>query len=493
MAGSAPSSGAGASSKENYTHEGAGQANALKASHITDNARISRWSKRLIAISAAAWLYGAFQGFDKALPILFVVGLVLAIRGLRDPALGLLGVGILATIDAPARVYLLEGGLLRWNTFNYLLLIVIVLNVRFLLRLRDLQTRLLELFILLLLLQLAVTPNLMNGVQHILAIVSIFGLLVYFVRAMEANENILESVGLVNGTIAAIGGLVFYTQIQELSYINPNAFAHFPLTGFFSSVIALELRKQEQTAKGNLFHYLLMASNFTWVFLSGSRGGILIASVGAALIWLSANPLSAKGFSRGVSFLAIGSLLIFGLMSQFTDLQQKTLERFEKTFDASLTLKSRTSGRSDLAKGGIAIFKQHPLGVGTGGYSDYWTTLNSDELKLSMSTDSRFAAHSGWIKVLAENGFLGFALFVLFVASFLLTGWHQRSRGLLQIGALITLLFSIALISTEFQSKLPWFVSAGGMALLHRREMLHNLQGSLQRLPVDIFRAPYSK
>jgi len=313
--------------------------------YTADERRLALWSKRLVVLSVVAWLYGLFEGFDKALPILFVVGLALAIRGLKDPALGLMGVGILATIDAPARVYLLSGGLLRWNTFNYWLLIVIVLNVRFLLRLRDLQTRLLELFTLLLLLQFVVTPDFVNGAQHILGLVSVFGLLVYFVRALAAHEAVLEPVALVNGVVAAVGGLVFYTQIQDLPYINPNAFAHFPLMGLFSTAVLLELRKR-QGPTGNLLYYLLLAINFAWVFLSGSRGGILIAATAVTLVWLGYRPLSPKGFVRSFLLLAIGLVLFLGLLSQFTDLQQRTIERFEKAFDTSLTLKSRTSGRS---------------------------------------------------------------------------------------------------------------------------------------------------
>ena len=456
--------------------------------HAVAEERLALWSKRLIALSVVAWLYGLFQGFDKALPILFVVGLTLAVRGLKDPALGLMGVGILATIDAPARFYMLSGGLLRWNTFNYWLLIVIVLNVRFLLRLRDLQTRLLELFTLLLLLQFAVTPDFVNGAQHILGLISVYGLLVYFVRALVVYENILEPVGLVNGVVAAMGGLVFYTQIRDLPYINPNAFSHYPLMGLFSVAVVLELRKQMTPTKSNLLYYLLLAINFVWVFLSGSRGGTLIAATGVTLVWLSYRPLSAKGFVRSLSLLVIGSLLFLGLASQFTDLQQRTIERFEKAFDTSLTLKSRTSGRSELAKGGIEIFKQHPLGVGTGAFTHYWTTLDAEKLGLLISTERQLAAHSGWIKVLAENGILGITLFALFTVSFTIQGWHCRKEGLFSIGLMTTVVLAVALISTEFQSKLLWFVSANAMALLHRGQMIADWQGTVQRLPVSVSR-----
>jgi hypothetical protein len=321
--------------------------------------------------------------------------------------------------------------------------------------------------------------------------VSVFGLLVYFVRALAAHEAVLEPVALVNGVVAAVGGLVFYTQIQDLPYINPNAFAHFPLMGLFSTAVLLELRKR-QGPTGNLLYYLLLAINFAWVFLSGSRGGILIAATAVTLVWLGYRPLSPKGFVRSFLLLAIGLVLFLGLLSQFTDLQQRTIERFEKAFDTSLTLKSRTSGRSELMKGGIEIFKQHPLGVGTGAFTHYWTTLDAEKLGLLISTERELATHAGWIKVLAENGFLGITLLVLFTASFTIQGWYQRREGLFSIGLLTSAMLAVALISTEFQSKLLWFVSANAMVLLHRRQMIADWQDTVQHRPVDVLR-PWSR
>lgn len=460
---------------------------------VAGHGRANALGWRVTLVCTLFWLFGLIQGFEAALPLLFVLGLAMSIKGLTDPVIGLVGVGILATIDAPARVYMLHGGIFRWNTFNYWLLIVIILYVPFLLRLHSIQIRLLELFAVLLLLQLAVTPDLINGAQHILSLVSVFGILIYFVRALHADGSVLETVGLVNGAVAAGGGLVFFVQHEHLPYINPNAFSHFPTVGLFSAVLALSLKARDETDRPVWYHYALVAINYAWVFLSGSRGGLLIASIAVVTLLIGQNSLHMRRLGRNITMLAVGTLVFLGLMSQFSGLQKNTIERVERTFDTSLTLKSRTSGRSDLARGGIEIFRQNPLGVGTGGYTQAWTSLNADELGLLVSTERQLAAHSGWIKVLAENGFLGFGLLGLFVFSFMISGWQQRKQGLFLLGILITSLIAIALISTEFQSKLIWFASAAGIALLHRQEMISDWQGTLRREPVELFRTPRLK
>ena len=131
-------------------------------------------------------------------------------------------------------------------------------------------------------------------------------------------------------------------------------------------------------------------------------------------------------------------------------------------------MSSRTSGRSDLALGGWYIFQEHPLGVGTGGFGDAWSTLNRREGLSDFREGARTAAHSAWIRVLAENGIPGILALFGFVFSFAVIGWRRRSSGAFPLGLLVTFTLAVAFLAHEFQGKGLWFLVAGAMTLLRR-------------------------
>jgi hypothetical protein len=208
-------------------------------------------------------------GFRNALVLLAVVGFFAALLGILRPTIGMLGIAILCTIDSVARAYLLTGGLWRWNTFNYLLLFVIFLGLPFLLRLHDPQTRLLQAFVLLLGVGLAFSVERPSGVQQILNIVTVFGLLRYLAVGTRGRE-IWHWMAMVSGAVAGAGGFVFYLQVGGLPEINPNAWSLFPLTALF--LITLGVFAAAGRGRIPMVLPLLAALNATWVFLSGSRG-----------------------------------------------------------------------------------------------------------------------------------------------------------------------------------------------------------------------------
>ena len=84
------------------------------------------WGRRFVILAILTWAASFVIGFENALTILVLVGFAAAVVGLRSPAIGLLGIGMLATLDALTRVFLLSGGLLRWNTLNYWLLLSLI-------------------------------------------------------------------------------------------------------------------------------------------------------------------------------------------------------------------------------------------------------------------------------------------------------------------------------------------------------------------------------
>src|SRR5690242_540699 len=96
---------------------------------------IVAWSVAYIVVSLAAGAVAAtgLADFRVVLTALNVVAFIAATVGLRQPAIGLLGIAMLCTLDPLVGPLLLNGGLWRWNTLNYWLLIVMFLWSPFLL------------------------------------------------------------------------------------------------------------------------------------------------------------------------------------------------------------------------------------------------------------------------------------------------------------------------------------------------------------------------
>lgn len=429
------------------------------AAGISPNVRldIEVWGQRVLVLVLLAWATSFFIGFTSALSILAMLGFVCAILGLRIPALGLFGISMLATLDPLNRVYLLTGGLFRWNTFNYWLVLVMALTFPWILRLKDPHSRLLQFFILLLGLETLISTRRMEGIQDILNLVSTFGLVIYFTRASKEYSKFYW-MGIINGTLAAVGGGIFYLQKINLPYIDPNAFAFFPLTAIFA--ICLSFLHVQEHPRIKLYLIVLAGVNYGWIFLSGSRGNMLSGLFCLIFLFLMTRSLTWRTI-----LLTAVILLGYGLSISFLEQQTYSLGRLDRMLDPDFTLSERTSGRSILAQGGWQIFLDHPLGIGTGGFRD---EVASRDLYQGRSTP----AHSGWIKVLAENGFPGFLILFAYVFSFAWVGWRRRKQDLLLLGVLVTISFAVSFLSVEYQGKTVWFLGAGVAAFLHHEEYL---------------------
>ena len=428
-----------------------------------------KWTRFFIVVIVCLWAASFVIGFQTSLTVLTLFGFVTAILGLRVPIAGLLGIGILSGLDTLTRVYLLSGGLLRWNTLNYWLLVAMVFYGLFLLKLRDPMSRLMQAFVALLVVELVISPSLSDGIQEILNIVTTFGLLGYIAFAVKKDENVLYSLGLVVGILGAVGGLVFYLQEGSIPYINPNAWAYFPLTALFAICLGFPFARSHP--RGKLAFLIFAGINLIWIYLTGSRGGMLSAVV--CLVYLI---LETRSFSWNTFLLVCMVIFGYWFSLQFAEQQAYTLSRITKIFNPQYTLNEITSGRTNIAEIGLEIFKQNPLGVGTGGFQ---TAMRAYE--------SNYQAHSAWIKVLAENGIPGMLLFVAYMVSFALVGWRTKQRDLILIGFFVTISFATAFLSKEFQGKSLWLLAAGGTVLLKREETLHDIQEQVGRSKVRRF------
>ena len=462
--------------------------------------RIDRESKLALYVGcglALLWLCSFTIGFKTVLGVLSVAGFALAVIGLQRPSLGLIGIGILCSLDSLMRVYLMKGGWLRYNTFNYWLLFVMVISLPMVFRHKDPNSKLLQAFSALLALELAISPSVRDGLLHLLNLVTVFGLSIYFYRCRRF-PHIWYSLGISIGLMSALTGLAFFLNNENLAfwtvderaysdpdfadpnYIDPNALGYVFLTGLFSLCVALAWTRR--TDKSLLPILVLLAVNTCWVMLVGSRGSILVASSCAIYVLFSMR--SGTRRFKVISVFALSGLLV---VNAFPMLLERSVHRVNKLMDDQYSAAERTSARSDLVIGAWRLFRKHPLGVGTGGYKKSWASLEVRDLGSSQAGHEK-AAHSAWTKTLAENGLPGFLLFAAVVFSFAYVGIQQARGGSMPLGILVTVTLTSAFVSTEFTSKGIWFIVAATIAYLHYRCELpvqHDPRNQPSRLPAS--------
>jgi O-antigen ligase len=406
------------------------------------------------AVAATISALGLIAGFGTTVTLLTMLGFATAIAGIWHPALGLLGVGLLATLDPLTRVYLMSGGIFRWNSFNYLLILMMLVFYPKVLRIWDAPTLILIAFILLMVVHLSFTPALEVGMFNVLNVVAAVGLLICHLRAGK-DARILHWLAVVNGVVGAIGGLVYFIQIDSLPSMNKNAWSAFPLTSLFSICLAYPFSRAGWKGQTGLTALALI--NSLWVFFSGSRGGMLISIVCIFFILLS-----MRSFMQRFWTIATATACTVAMFGLFSAQQEFAMHRITKLFDEERELESRTSGRSDLAMAGLYLFKDNPFGVGTGGFGPAYARMRADNLSL---TGQEKLAHSAWIKTLAENGIYGIVVLAAYVGSFTWLGYKRRRLGFLPLGMLVTFVIGSAFFSREFQSKGLWYMAAGFLAM----------------------------
>jgi O-antigen ligase len=416
-----------------------------------------------------AWLPGLFFGVAPSVAVLTATGFALAVIGIWQPAIGFLGIGLLCTLDPLMNAFVFTGGLLRWNTFNYWLLLTLVLFPGVLYRVQSSQVVLLELFIGLLTLELLVSPDWVSGVQDILGIVAALGLLVYFARA-AGHPSLWYWVAVLSGVAAAGGGFIYYLDSSQIEIVNPNALAFMPITAVFACCLGMPFATDHRNGQALLA--LLAALNLVLILLSGSRGAMLIGTASAAFLLLG-----IRGLGKRTMILALAALVVLAVASQFTALRLYAVSRVHLLLDPTVTWTDRTSGRSDLVLAGWRMFQENPFGIGTGGFGASWSHLGTSDGLSGWGLGKVKPAHAGWIKILVENGVPGVTLFVAFVASFVVTAWRSHSREVLLLGFLTTLVLGLGFLTTEYQSKGPWFIAAGVVSLfLQHRAALRQPQ-----------------
>lgn len=412
-------------------------------------------------------------GMKWALSLMTAAAVAMMLVSLAHPVVSALAMTCMAVLDGHAADFLqstqmgnplgqVTAGLWRYNTVGYVLVLVTVWALPVAFGRRDAHTRLAMLFTAFLAVCLIWSPDPGHGLQLLMDVFSFFGLLVIFARVVNDPEC-WYWIGVVGGTLAAIAGFTYLANYRSIPFTNPNVAVFVPLMGMFA--VCLAFARGASSAPRQLLLSGLAIVNLLWTFLSTSRGGLMTGT--ACLIFLALQVQNAR--RRAV--LIIGTLLLgITLTSLFTPLQQSAIQRLTLLFDSSARLRDRTSGRSDLVMGAWEIFKANPFGVGTGGFEATWATLGSvNGQRTFMRSGQKFAAHAGWMRVLAENGFPGFAMLAAFVLSFAVTAVRLKSRTERNLGILASLALGISLVSTEFHAKGLFFLAAGVAVALQAR------------------------
>lgn len=429
----------------------------------------------LLVVVIAIWAAGLVAGFNTALWLLILLGFLLSVAGLRFPVAGLFGIAILVAIEPVTQVYLPDTGFYRWNTLIYWLLIVMALNIPTLLRLNDLNTRLLEVFVLLVALEIAFSNLLTKGVQNLLEILTVFGLLIYALRVM-GEKKVYYWLALILGALGGMGGLVFNLLSNSLPYLNPNAWAFFPATALFAICLGVfELSREEpqefnrrpvfarkHSGSGSRLIVLafLFAVNYVWIFLSGSRGNMLTGLICLVFIlW------QIRGRPWMVGALIIAALLGYWITTTMEGQSSYALSRIQLFFNSQEDFSRRTSGRNRLLEAGLLIFSKNPFGIGTGSFRNTYAEIDR-------AGHSR-PSHSAWVTTLAENGIPGIVLMVLYVASFAWIGWRREKRtpGLFALGLLVSTLLGAVFVSKELNVRGLWLLVAVATVELNQERM----------------------
>ena len=433
----------------------------------------SVWGPRFLAAVLAGVAACVAVGMGTALSALTMAALAMLLLGAGQPVVAALAMTCGAVLDGPAADTLqptlaaFTGGLWRYNTIGYALGLVALAGLPSVLARRDVHTRLALALGGVMAVGLLWSPDRAHGLQLLLDVVAYFGLLFVFARIADDREC-WDWIGMVGGTLGAGAGLVYAINVGHMRYTNPNVAVFVPLTGMMAVCLAFGGGTRRPARQAQLG--LLAVVNLLWAFLSTSRGGLL---TGVACLAFIAFQLRG-GRQR---LLVLGSTVAVGLLltSMFAPLQHTAIQRFSLLFDRNSGLEARTSGRSELVVGSWEIFQTHPFGVGTGGFETAWSTLGSvGGQRRFIRAGEKFAAHAGWMRVLAENGFVGFAVLAAFVASFAVAGLGRRQPTARHLGLLAAVGLGLALVTSEFHLKGLFFVAAGVAALL---DVLPRLRG----------------
>ena len=380
-------------------------------------------------------------GFEASVLLLALAGIATVLLGLGRPAIAVLGVSMLVMMDFHIRELSLTS-LLRWNTTNFILLPIIAFYYPLILKRMYLQNRILIVLLAIMAIWLLVSTRKLGGVQDLLKIVIVFAMVPLLWRLRVRGSDWFW-LGVATGVGAIFVNIAFFQVTDPIGYAGGrNGVAQSPLAGVL--VIAMVYNSAPSAGKRAIL--LLIASLcFGLVFLSGSRGSTITASLPMAYMLLSASPvtlprtvlgrLSRPKWSPRGSIIAMTIVLAgaIAMVSLFPAFQAKTVKRFIFLFDSDRPFQDRIIDRRVIMSAGWRIFLDNPLGVGTGSFGIHFARQDIG----GHGFEGQFRApHSAWTKVLAENSIPGVVALAAYMLSFAYTGSRVPGSGVRRGGCL---------------------------------------------------------
>jgi O-antigen ligase len=231
----------------------------------------------------------------------------------------------------------------------------------------------------------------------------VIGLLNTFEKSIE--RAILNGY-LLSGTISAIIGILAFLQLLPHSdtflflgrakglFQDPNVFGPFLIPVAVLSILRFEAAL---TVKKKLLWLFLFATLSSAVFLSFSRGAwinYLVSFIVFFFLWTVVSTNKSELIRRNIYLVIIFLLFLLG----FVFILQSTniLEMFENRFGLQNYDNDRFASQLNV----LNILIDKPFGVGPG---------QSDSI-------SHLSPHSLYIRILGENGIMGFFIFITFLA-----------------------------------------------------------------------------
>jgi hypothetical protein len=414
-----------------------------------DHDPIERWFRGTRVVVVLACLAGFSTGLGTTVLVISALGVVLLLAGLSQPRLAVLGVWLLVALDPFNKNGLIAAPIWRYNTLNALLVLMLLTQLPALLRRRDAHTAILFLLLAVMTVMLIGSPDLGPGIDQIVATAAPVALVAICARA--GRDPVVWTAAAINtGILGAFAGPLYYLRGGMELNVNTVAFAFLgPLALVTAVAIAFPLTRRTRG------HLLVLASfHVAWVFLTTSRGALLMALLALAFLAL----VGADAGQRLLLAVAAAAAVLV-LVTQVTATQSTTLRRIEKLFDSEQTIESRTSGRTTLIRNGLEVFHDHPGGIGTGGFrAATAVVVNADPQDRD--------AHAAWVKILTENGVVGGALLAAYVLSFALAGRRAGRRGA-WLGIATATVLAAGFTTSEFGSKGLWVLPAAATVLLH--------------------------
>ncbi len=196
---------------------------------------------------------------------------------------------------------------------------------------------------------------------------------------------------------------------------DPNVLGAFISTGALFAMTRILFGRKEEIVK-----YLLMFLFFLIsVVLTFSRGSLLNLLSGIVIIGLIS--IFARRSKR--FFIAVSVAVIIGLISV-----PFLLEVFRQSFRFRGLQWYDIYGRAMAWRASVEMAKSYPLGIGPGQFEhysvDYQKSIGGAMLRLTPS------AHSLYLRVLTENGLLGFGIFLIALGVGVFVGIYEIFKSL---------------------------------------------------------------